>query len=69
MQAPVTALLSSIMAIISVFFFDDQVDSYLISRSIDELTKKLTKVMSICLHNLLYAKQLQKRANNKSIKL
>ena len=48
--------------------FKDDVNPRSRSCSADELAKKLRELMDICQQNLFHAQELQKRANDKSVK-
>ncbi len=50
------------------FSFEEDVDPYSRSRSANELAKELKELMEVCCQNLLYAQELQRRANDKRVK-
>ena len=49
-------------------FFEDDINSYSISCSIEELAKKLIDLIFICQLNSLYTQNLQKQAYHKTVK-
>ena len=48
--------------------FEKDVDCRLKSRSANELIEELRELIEVCYQNLLYAKELQKKAHNKGVK-
>ena len=48
--------------------YKDNVDHCFKSKSVDKLSKKLSKLIIICKKNLYYTQKLQKRAYNKGVK-
>ena len=48
--------------------YEEEVDPYFKSKSVDELSAKLRELMIVCQKNLYHAQELQKRANDKGAK-